>query len=694
MALSDYVDPLINYLTGTGTNSLLGDITDNAGNIALGGAGLGLLSNAYSRLGAIGDESQAGANIIAQQGLQQAQFRPFTVTSTTGSQFGFTPAAMPSYTTPYAPPSMFPTNGGGGGYVPPSTTFPGTDFVPGESIGPTRLIPAQRSQLPPGVIRDSRFIDNNNNGIDDRDEQPLAPLGSSAELNLEIQEQFIQDMLQGQAESALFTDPYGAAQRQQAAQQAFGLGGQFMGAAAQQPSDLNLLRGQFAGQVGGMLGQQPRPAIGQFGQQALSMGAAGLGGAGVPDVSGAFTGITAPGLRDVSQAYSGIQAPGVRTAAGQLAARGLGLGMAGLETQAPSDVEALRQQYTQLASQTAGRALQDTAGREADVYERIRATQRPEEERQRLALEERLAQQGRLGVRTAMYGGTPEQLAMAKAQEEAQDRASLAAIQQAQAERQQAVSEAQTFGGLFGQQAGLSSQLQSAAQQRAAQLSQLGLSAEQMQAQLEQEGFGRQMQLGQAGMQAQQAQAQLEAQRFGQQLQLGQAGIGAAQAQSALQTQAQQRAAQLSQLGLSAQQIESQLQSEGLGRAATSAQQAAQLAQLAGGLQAQQAGLGAQYAGLGSQLAMQDLAAQQAQQQLALGALAGSYIPQAQLMNVAQLGMTPIEMAQRGQLYGAGLFGEGSMAGLQSRLAAALGQANLFGTVGTGLLSGALGVKI
>jgi len=133
MALSDYVDPLIKYLTGTGTNSLLGDIKDNAGNIALGSAGLGLLSNAYSRLGDIGDESQAGANIIAQQGLQQSQFRPFTVTSTTGSQFGFTPAAMPSYTTPYAPPSMFPTEGGGGGYVPPNNIFPGTDFAPGES---------------------------------------------------------------------------------------------------------------------------------------------------------------------------------------------------------------------------------------------------------------------------------------------------------------------------------------------------------------------------------------------------------------------------------------------------------------------------------------------------------------------------------------------------------------------------------
>lgn len=78
-----------------------------------------------------------------------------------------------------------------------------------------------------------------------------------------------------------------------------------------------------------------------------------------------------------------------------------------------------------------------TEMREADVYERIRATQRPEEERQRLMLEERLANQGRLGVRTGMFGGTPEAFAMEQAQAEARNRASLAAIQQAQAEQAQ-----------------------------------------------------------------------------------------------------------------------------------------------------------------------------------------------------------------------------------------------------------------
>ena len=85
--------------------------------------------------------------------------------------------------------------------------------------------------------------------------------------------------------------------------------------------------------------------------------------------------------------------------------------------------------------------------READVYERIRATQRPEEERARLALEERLQSQGRTGLRTAQFGGAPEQLALAQAQEEAKARASLGALEQSQAEQMQQLGIAQ---GLFG----------------------------------------------------------------------------------------------------------------------------------------------------------------------------------------------------------------------------------------------------
>ena len=64
-----------------------------------------------------------------------------------------------------------------------------------------------------------------------------------------------------------------------------------------------------------------------------------------------------------------------------------------------------------------------------DLYGQIRGLQTPEEQRQRLELENRLASQGRLGVQTSMYGGTPEQLAFEKAIQEAQNQASLQAIQ-------------------------------------------------------------------------------------------------------------------------------------------------------------------------------------------------------------------------------------------------------------------------
>jgi len=100
--------------------------------------------------------------------------------------------------------------------------------------------------------------------------------------------------------------------------------------------------------------------------------------------------------------------------------------------------------------------------READVYERIRATQRPEEERARLALEERLQSQGRTGLRTAQFGGAPEQLALAQAQEEAKARASLGALGQAQAEQMQQLGIAQGLFGLGSGAAALPASLQGA----------------------------------------------------------------------------------------------------------------------------------------------------------------------------------------------------------------------------------------
>jgi len=102
-----------------------------------------------------------------------------------------------------------------------------------------------------------------------------------------------------------------------------------------------------------------------------------------------------------------------------------------------------------LGSQFMDEASMSTAEREQAVFDRIRAAQAPEEQRQRLALEERLAAQGRLGTSSAAYGGaTPEQLALATAQTEARDRAMLAAMQQAQAEQAQQAGLGAQFAGL------------------------------------------------------------------------------------------------------------------------------------------------------------------------------------------------------------------------------------------------------
>jgi len=137
---------------------------------------------------------------------------------------------------------------------------------------------------------------------------------------------------------------------------------------------------------------------------------------------------------------------------------------------AAPDVSGIQQQALGSVGGFLSGAMAPTGAREADVYERIRATQRPEEQRQQLALEERLASQGRTGLRTAQFGGSPEQLALAQAQEEAKARASMSAIQQAQAEQMQQMGLAESMFGLGGSAAGLPQSLQ------AAQLGNIGAS--------------------------------------------------------------------------------------------------------------------------------------------------------------------------------------------------------------------------
>lgn len=117
----------------------------------------------------------------------------------------------------------------------------------------------------------------------------------------------------------------------------------------------------------------------------------------------------------------------------------------GINYQLSPEQQALQGMLGQGAQGFFSQAMQPNAGREQEIYDRIRAMQTPGEGRDRLALEERLQNQGRLGVRTSMFGGTPEQFAQSQAQAEAQNQAALMAMQQAQSQQAQQASLGQQF---------------------------------------------------------------------------------------------------------------------------------------------------------------------------------------------------------------------------------------------------------
>ena len=100
--------------------------------------------------------------------------------------------------------------------------------------------------------------------------------------------------------------------------------------------------------------------------------------------------------------------------------------------------QALQNQLFGGAGQFYGQAQQPIAQTEQDIYNRMLALAAPERQRQSLALEERLAAQGRLGTSSAAYGGaTPEQMALATAQQEQLNNLGLQARGQALSEQQQ-----------------------------------------------------------------------------------------------------------------------------------------------------------------------------------------------------------------------------------------------------------------
>lgn len=129
-------------------------------------------------------------------------------------------------------------------------------------------------------------------------------------------------------------------------------------------------------------------------------------------------------------------------------------------------------------------AMVDPSQRTQDIYDRMLTAMQPGMERQRLANEERMAAQGRLGVKSNMFGGmAPEDFQLSVAQQEAMNNAYLGAMQQARQEQaQQAALGQQYFGASYLPQqqlvAGLSPGLTSAAAQQQAQLYGAGLFGE------------------------------------------------------------------------------------------------------------------------------------------------------------------------------------------------------------------------
>ena len=162
----------------------------------------------------------------------------------------------------------------------------------------------------------------------------------------------------------------------------------------------------------------------------------------------------------------------------------------GLGVTLSPEQQAAQQQLLGQATGLFGQVGADPSTAQAELFEQMRAVQRPEEERQRLALEERLLSQGRLGLSSAAYGGaSPELLAQETARQEAMARANLAARQQSQAEQLQAGQ----LGGML-QAAGYAPQAQAlglfGAAQTPAQLQQRGqLAGAELGSQLEQSGL-------------------------------------------------------------------------------------------------------------------------------------------------------------------------------------------------------------
>jgi len=90
-------------------------------------------------------------------------------------------------------------------------------------------------------------------------------------------------------------------------------------------------------------------------------------------------------------------------------------------------------------------------------------------------------------------------------------------------------------------------------------------------------------------------------------------------------------------------------------------------------------------------MAMQQGQAEQMQQaNIGSQYMQNQYMPQAALLNAMQPGIQNASLADVGRRQSAGLYADALMGGLETSLGARMGQANLMGNLGAGLISGAL----
>lgn len=384
---SENIDDLINAVAGGGgvfqnIMGSLGDIGSALSPAIPAIAGTLLTGEAYDRLSDVGREAEAAAMGLAERGLAGSQFKPFTVTTPTGAMFTTRMGGQP----------RMPSFGQLGGPVT-------TDFQDQlQPLGqPSMMLPPNIDQL-----------------VSQIDMQMPGQMPQPGQLTPTEARGRLLDLLGSAPSSSQFAPPPG------------------MPARPEMPMMQTADMVQFTDPVTGRQ-MSGSGTLQQYRRQLKDYYDA------TPGSQQYYEGLERQQQRERFPDLFGIAQPERPTA--QPTTGGLEVGM----TLSPQE-QAMQQQLFGGAGQFFGQAQMPTATREQAIFERMRAAQRPEEERQRLALEERLAAQGRLGVSSAAYGGaTPEMLAMATAQEEARNRAMLTAMQQAQAEQAQQAGLGQQF---------------------------------------------------------------------------------------------------------------------------------------------------------------------------------------------------------------------------------------------------------